>query len=343
MTKLTAIDLFAGCGGLTQGLKQAGVDVVSAVEINPNAAKAYKMNHPQTNLLEDDIRNISVQDILNVSNKKINLVAGCPPCQGFSSVRTRNRGNIIDDERNTLILEFLRIVEGIKPSFVIMENVPGIIHYHYFKVTVNRLTELGYYLDYKVINVEDYGVPQRRKRLVLIGSTVGKVAIPTKTEYKRTTVRDYIFDLPSVEESADPLHKVLSKHSQKVREIISLIPKNGGSRKDLPKEYWLECHKKDGIGFSDIYGRLSWDKVSSTITGGCLNPSKGRFLHPTEDRTITAREAALLQTFPIDYKFPTDISKGELAQMIGNSFPPKFSEIQALYLQSLLSNVSTRV
>ncbi|NKI23242.1 DNA cytosine methyltransferase [Paenibacillus dendritiformis] len=335
----TAIDLFAGCGGLTQGLKQAGVNVVSAIEINKNAAKAYKMNHPETCLLEEDIRNISIEDILSsIPEKNITLVAGCPPCQGFSSVRTRNRGNIVEDERNTLILDFLRIVEGLRPKFVMMENVPGIINYHYFKVTVNRLKELGYHLDYKVVNVEDYGVPQRRKRLVLLGSTLGKVSIPSDKVYTRTTVRDYISELPPVEESTDPLHKVTSKHSEKVKKIISLIPKNGGSRRDLPREYWLECHKKEGVGFSDIYGRLSWDKVSSTITGGCLNPSKGRFLHPVEDRTITAREAALLQTFPNDYKFPTDISKGELAQMIGNSFPPKFSEIQALYLKSLLTD-----
>ncbi|WP_223264076.1 DNA cytosine methyltransferase [Paenibacillus sp. IHB B 3084] len=219
--EITAIDLFAGCGGLTQGLKQAGVNVVAAVEINGNAAKAYKMNHPETTLIEDDIRNIDVEDISNfVSEKKINLVAGCPPCQGFSSVRTRNRGNIVEDERNTLILEFLRIIEGIKPNFIIMENVPGIIHYHYFKVTVDRLIELGYYLDYRVINVEDYGVPQRRKRLVLLGSLVGEVSIPSDTAYKRTTVKDYIYNLPPVEESNDPMHRILSRHSEKVKKLF---------------------------------------------------------------------------------------------------------------------------
>lgn len=342
--ELTAIDLFAGCGGLTQGLKQAGVNVVAAIEINSNAAKTYKMNHIEVDLIEDDIRNIDVHDILSkFPGKKINLVAGCPPCQGFSNIRTRNKGNIIEDERNTLILEYLRIIEGIKPVFIIMENVPGILNYHYFKVTVDRLIDLGYHLDYQVINVGDYGVPQRRKRLVLLGSLIGEVTIPSSLVYKKTTVRDYINMLPSTEESDDPMHKIFSKHSEKVQKIISLIPKDGGSRKDLPKEYWLDCHKKDGIGFSDIYGRLSWDKVSSTITGGCLNPSKGRFLHPTEDRTITAREAALLQTFPKDYKFPSDISKGELAQMIGNSFPPKFSEIQASYLKQLLSTETITV
>ncbi|MGG4103660.1 DNA cytosine methyltransferase [Paenibacillus lautus] len=334
--ELTAIDLFAGCGGLTQGLKQAGVDVASAVEINKNAARAYRMNHPDTVLIQEDICNVSVNDILSViPDKKVNLVAGCPPCQGFSSVRTRNKGNIIDDERNELILEFLRIVEGIKPEYIMMENVPGIVKYNNFNKTVQQLLEIGYKVDYKIVNVEDYGVPQRRKRLVLLGSLSKQVTIPKSAVPIRSTVKDYIYDLPHVDKSPDPMHKNTTKHSEKVKNIISLIPKDGGSRTDLPPEYWLECHKKSGVGFSDVYGRLSWDKVSSTITGGCLNPSKGRFLHPTENRVITAREAALLQTFPIDYAFPSDISKTELAQMIGNSFPPKFSEIQANYLKDI--------
>ena len=114
--------------------------------------------------------------------------------------------------------------------------------------------------------------------------------------------------------------------------MISLIPKNGGSRKDLPDKYLLACHKKKNIGFSDVYGRLSWDNVSSTITGGCLNPSKGRFLHPEENRCISAREAALLQTFPIDYQFPSDISKTDIALLIGNALPPEFTRIQARHI-----------
>lgn len=339
--EITAIDLFSGCGGLTQGLKQAGINVITAVEINKNAAKAYAMNHPEIELIQEDIRNITAEYIIkSAKGKKINLVAGCPPCQGFSNIRTLNRRNIIEDDRNELIIDFLRIIEGIMPTFIIMENVPGIVRYNNFNDTIKKLTSLGYNLDYKIVNVEKYGVPQRRKRLVLLGSLDHEVEIPQFIENSKTTVRDYIYNLPSVNESNDPIHKIHSNHTEKIKKIISLIPKNGGSRKQLPLEYWLDCHKKENVGFNDIYGRLNWDKVSSTITGGCLNPSKGRFLHPIEDRSITAREAALLQTFPIDYKFPTDISKTELAQMIGNSFPPRFSEIQASYLKSLIKGIS---
>lgn len=118
--------------------------------------------------------------------------------------------------------------------------------------------------------------------------------------------------------------------------MIKLVPKNGGGRKDLPDEYILECHKKEGVGFNDVYGRLRWDDFSTTITGGCLNPSKGRFLHPEHNRCISAREAALLQSFPNDYKFPTNIPKQSLALLIGNALPPKFSYIQSNNIKSHL-------
>lgn len=127
----------------------------------------------------------------------------------------------------------------------------------------------------------------------------------------------------------DELHKIFPKHSEKILKRIKLTPKNGGSWKDLPKKYILECHIGDHIGFNDIYGRLRWDDYSTTITGGCLNPSKGRFLHPTKNRTITAREAALLQSFPRNYKFPLDVGKTSLALLIGNALPPKFSYVQS--------------
>ena len=138
-----------------------------------------------------------------------------------------------------------------------------------------------------------------------------------------------IGSMESVEETQDPLHKIVAKHTEKIMEMIRRIPKNGGSRTDLPKRYILECHKRENVGFNDVYGRLKWDDYSSTITGGCLNPSKGRFLHPSEDRSISAREAALLQTFPKEYKFPEDATKTKISLMIGNALPPEFCRLQA--------------
>jgi DNA (cytosine-5)-methyltransferase 1 len=208
-----------------------------------------------------------------------------------------------------------------------LENVPGIVDYTLFKVIVRNLKKLGYFINYKVVNVAEYAVPQRRKRIVLVGSKLGEIEIAPGSK-TIVTVKDALAKI-NINNGNDELHKIYPRHTEHVQKMISLVPKNGGSRKDLPEQFKLECHKKNNIGFNDIYGRLSWDKVSATITGGCLNPSKGRFLHPEEDRCISAREAALLQTFPIDYKFPIEISKTDLALMIGNALPPEFSRIQA--------------
>ena len=325
---LNAIDLFSGCGGLSEGLKQAGFKVIAGVEIDKNAAKAYRMNHTNTVLFEDDISKIDTGKILKLlKGNTLHLLAGCPPCQGFSSLRRLNRKSSVRDKRNSLINEYYRFVEELNPLTIMLENVPGIVDYTLFKTIIRKLKKLKYNISYKIVNVADYSVPQRRKRLVLVGSKLCKINIANGLN-TLVTVKETLGKLKNNNKN-DKLHKIYPQHTERIREMISLIPKNGGSRKDLPKKYELACHKKKNVGFNDIYGRLRWNAVSSTITSGCLNPSKGRFLHPEEDRCISAREAALLQTFPIDYKFPTDIPKVDLALLIGNALPPEFSRIQA--------------
>ena len=326
--KLNAIDIFSGCGGLSEGLKQAGFKVIAGVEVDKNAAKSYRMNHADTVLFEDDIRKLDTGKILKLlRGNPLHLLAGCPPCQGFSSLRKLNRKSAVWDERNSLIYEYYRFVEELNPLTIMLENVPGIVDYTLFKAIIRKLEKLGYYLVYKVVNVADYSVPQRRKRLVLLGSKLCEIDI-ANGQNTLITVKTALRKLKKNNKN-DELHKIYQKHTRHIQKMISLIPKNVGSRKDLPNKYRLDCHKKKNVGFNDVYGRLCWDKVSSTITGGCLNPSKGRFLHPEEDRCISAREAALLQTFPIDYRFPTDIPRAELALLIGNALPPEFSRIQA--------------
>lgn len=230
------------------------------------------------------------------------------------------------------------MVEELRPICIMLENVPGIENYTLFKRVFSQLKKLGYSPQYKIVNVADYGVPQRRKRLVMTGSLLGSITIPDGNSEVRT-VRDYIGDIESVEESTDPVHHRYPHHSDAVMERIQLTPIDGGSRRDLPDTYTLECHRKKGVGFNDVYGRLRWDDVSSTITGGCLNPSKGRFLHPEENRCITAREAALLQTFRKDYAFPNDIPLTNLALMIGNALPPVFCSAQSSNIRQKLDEV----
>lgn len=327
---LVAIDLFSGCGGLTEGMHQAGFTTKLAFEINDVASRVYEANHKTTHIIRSDVRNVSIKDVKSKLGNQtiIHLLAGCPPCQGFSSVRRLNKISPIDDPRNSLILEYVRFVKELKPYTIMMENVPGLLNYELFHQAVETLRKIGYFVDYNVVNVKNYGIPQSRKRLVLVGSRLGEIKIAPETNH-RTTVRDVIGNLVPPHLSDDKLHQVVAKHCERIQRQIELTPKNGGSRKDLPDEYQLACHKKESVGFHDVYGRLRWDDYSTTITGGCLNPSKGRFLHPEQDRCITAREASLLQSFPIDYDFLPDISKNELALMIGNALPPKFSYFQS--------------
>jgi DNA (cytosine-5)-methyltransferase 1 len=328
--KLMSIDLFSGAGGLTEGLRQAGFQTKFAFEIDELASKAYKLNHKNTEVITNDIRIVDIKEIKQKLNgETIHLLAGCPPCQGFSSIRRLNKPKPVPDERNTLINEYVRFVEGLNPYTFMMENVPGLaLHESFCQAKEYLEKKLGYYVDYKVVNVKNYGIPQSRKRLVMVGSRLGEIKVAEPIN-ENITVRNTIGNLPRPSLSNDFLHKIFPKHSDKVLQLIKEIPKNGGSRKDLGKEKQLKCHLKENVGFNDIYGRLSWDNYSATITGGCLNPSKGRFLHPRQNRCISAREAALLQSFPIDYKFPVDAPISKIALMIGNALPPKFSAIQA--------------
>ena len=325
----TSINLFSGCGGMTQGLKQAKFKVIAALESNEYAVLCYKLNHSKTKVIKEDIRKVNTDVYYELLiNKTLHLLAGCPPCQGFSSIRRLNKKQSVRDNRNSLVLNYLKFVKELKPLTIMMENVPGLVNYYQFKKVLKELRVMGYNPKYEVVDVKNYGVPQRRKRLVLVGSLLGELIVAEGSN-RKVTVRQKIGKLESIEETNDSVHKIVVNHTKRIQEMISLIPKNGGSRKDLPEKYILDCHKKVNVGFNDIYGRLRWDDYSPTITGGCLNPSKGRFLHPEENRVITPREAALLQSFPKNYKFPTDIPKVSLALLIGNALPPTFSYIQS--------------
>lgn len=339
-TKYNAIDLFSGCGGLSFGLYKAGFNIKAALEIDEDAARTYIMNNKKTCVIKKDICDVSTAEIKKKLNgKPLHLLAGCPPCQGFSSVRRLNGVNK-RDKRNDLIFEYLRFVKELKPYTIMLENVPSLLKYYKFKTMVKAIKKLGYSIDIKIINTKNYGIAQRRKRLVLVGSKLGDISIGVG-KYKNRTVREIIGNIEPTSKTKDTIHKIYPKHSKRILERIKITPKDGGSWNELPKKYILKCHKGENVGFNDIYGRLKWDSVSTTITGGCLNASKGRFLHPTKNRTITGREAALLQSFPKSYKFPEDISITSLALLIGNALPPKFSYIQSKNIKKHLEEYLT--
>ncbi len=324
-----AIDLFCGCGGITQGLKAAGFRVLAGVEYSSAPATVYRLNHPEVQLFEADIRRLDIKQVCEAcDHKHIHLLAGCPPCQGFSSIRRRNKAAPVPDPRNDLTQDYLRYVEAFAPDTILFENVPAIEQYPVFRKVRDKLTELGYQLSYGVLDFAHYNVPQRRRRFVMIGSRIGELSIGNGID-QTITVRQAIGGLVSPENTTDSAHKIYAHNTPRITDMIRHVPHDGGSRADLPERYILECHKKEGIGFRDVYGRLKWDAVSSTITGGCLNPSKGRFLHPEQDRALTVREAALLQTFPQNYHFPSEITKTALGLMIGNAVPPAFAQFVA--------------
>jgi DNA (cytosine-5)-methyltransferase 1 len=337
---MNAIDLFCGCGGASLGLKMAGCRVVAAIDIDPVACKTYSENVGLTPVCQD-LRFFNGQRILEfygLEKNDVDLVVGCPPCQGFSSLR-RTRYPTGKDPRKDLVNIFLDRVSEIQPKAVIFENVLGIVRgegNEYFQNFLLRMEKMGYTNAWDVINAADYGVPQFRKRVIALSvkNDLGRLTFPPKTHAHPAkikdgqkpwkTVRDAIGDLPPLnpgEHSSIPNHSA-RMHSPKVLEIIKSIPKNGGSRRSLPPQLWLPCHKElaGKKGAESVYGRMSWDKPSPTITCRCTTPSSGRFIHPEQDRAITPREAARLQSFGDDVIFPQEFTVAE--RLIGNAVPP---------------------
>jgi DNA (cytosine-5)-methyltransferase 1 len=344
--KLTAIDLFSGAGGLTLGLKKAGFNVVVGVEKNPKIADTFIKNHPKTNLLIRDIKEITGEEILIYSKvDKINLIAGCPPCQGFSDLTSKYRR---DDTRNNLILEMLRIIVEIKPDLVMLENVPGLANRG--KSLLQKFTDVlesnGYIINYDVLQMADYGIPQSRKRLVLLGGKGFFIPFPSVTCSKSNdsnglkpwlTLKDVIgnykspFTLSEAKCEGGPRkfnwHVVSDLKEISIERLKNLVP--GNNRSALPVELRPYCHSDSNKGFINVYGRLSWDMTSPTITTGFNKTCTGRFGHPDELRTISVREAASIQTFPLSYSFETD-SIGLACDLVGNAFPPEFGYELAL-------------
>lgn len=338
MSLFTAIDLFSGCGGSSLGFNKAGFDIRSAVEIDSCSNQTYSKNHPETKLLETDIRYVSGNDLLSLAGLKRGecaVLLACPPCQGFSSARRKNQRN---DPRNTLIFEFVRLADEIKPKIVVMENVPGLSRgegKRIFLDAVRRLKRLGYGIEYDKLDSEHYGIPQKRKRIILLGSRLNhiRLAFPSITHGVEgslsplKTVKDEIKNLPKIRagesHTEDPMHA--SAHLSELNlERMKATPADGGSRKDWPAELVLECHKRDNSGHTDVYGRMRWDFPSPTLTAGCISLSKGRFGHPEQNRAISLREAARLQSFPDDYAFEGPFQR--ISEQIGNAVPPLLAQ-----------------
>lgn len=343
------VDFFAGCGGMSYGFHRAEMATdrvrnVGAFDINEHANKTYTENYgvvPSTLNLENATLNqiAKVMASNGYDAKEPLIVIGCAPCQGFSSHRKKDSRK---DERNSLVGRFAEIAVGLKADIIVMENVPDLLaakHEHHFKEFYDTVKIAGYHVTVKIVNMAEYGVPQARFRTLVLASKLFVPSLPPKTFSKGafTTVRDAISHLPSLKAgetcSKDALH-VTSKHRVETVEILKQVPSDGGSR---PVGVGPKCLDRV-TGFYDVYGRLSWDKPSITITARCRTPSCGRFAHPEQHRGLSVREASLLQGFPPDFKFigPFD----DKFKQIGNAVPPLFSLQLAKHLLGLLNGVS---
>jgi len=354
---MNVIDLFCGAGGLSEGFEDAGFNIVAGNDVDKNMVASFKLNHPIAKAVSGDISKIDVIDLLNEINKtkeEIFLVIGGPPCQGFSTVGNRKE----DDPRNKLFYEFVRFVREIKPKMFVMENVPGILTMENGKVkeTIKKeFEDLGYKVNIQILNAEEFGVPQKRRRVFFVGNLFEKDFKFPKPEFdginkKFRTVWEAIGDLPELEinqeikeytnepqtdfqrflrNGQDKLegHKA-PNHSKIMVERMRNI-KQGQNHSNLPDNLKL------GSGYPNIYGRLIADEPSDTITGncGCVS-APGRFIHPFKHRAITVREGARLQSFRDSKKFVG--SQNSRYKQVGNAVPPLLAKALALQIKKFL-------
>jgi len=323
--RIEAVDLFCGVGGLTRGLEDVGVIVKVGYDIDPACVYPYEANNDAKFILKN-VSELTGKEVNRwYSRGAIRLLAGCAPCQPFSTMA--NNSTTLDEEKWSLLGEFARLVREVQPELVTMENVPRVANHEPYKVFVRTLKELGYSVDAKRLRCADLGLPQERRRFVLVASRLGEVRLPLlKSDPK--TVRDAIGHLPILSAGAtdpnDRLHKARSLTPVNLARIQASVP--GGTWSDWPEDLRSPCHRtKSGASYKSVYARMSWDRPSPTITTQSYNFGTGRFGHPEQDRAITLREAAILQSFPSNYKFVPDNLPVEflgVGRMIGNAVPP---------------------
>ena len=352
MTKPVAIDLFCGAGGLSLGLKSVGFRIAAGVELDRLAARTFKLNNPRAISISGDIRTVSPWALKKDIGGRIDLLAACPPCQGFTSLTSQFRR---DDPRNDLVSEVLRFAEKLRPRAVMFENVPRFATSEKgrtrFLNVIEALTSMGYRVKWSILDAADFGSAQFRKRLVVF-ATKAEIQLPTKShsrvgadgEQKWRTVRDAIGHTkkatPFAPGSLTGVRAIsewhvtrrLSQLNQRRLEVA--MP--GGARWDLPDELRPPCHVGSNVGFKNVYCKMTWSEPSPTITGGCTSPSKGRFGHPKHARTISVREAALLQDFPDDYLIDTDGRMDRVCEMVGNAFPSRLAAAAAKQVIDIL-------
>lgn len=330
---IVAVDFFCGAGGLTRGLIDAGIKVIKGYDNDPKLIDTYEKNNQGVKFYCKDISELKKEDVLEGLDIRNNylLLAGCAPCQPFSPMLRDGKKR---DARRNLLIEFGRLISEIRPDFVFAENVPGLKNGRgkkIFKQFEDILRKEGYFFVSEVLDAKNYGVPQKRRRLVLLASLHCRICIPDGTHGEAegklpyVTVRDAISGFPRIK--AGGINKKVHNHTARTLSKLNIdrlryIRKNGGTRRDLPEKLMLKCHRMHS-GHADVYGRMKWDEFAPTLTCKCTSLSNGRFGHPSQLRAISVREAAALQTFRDDYIFYGTLSDN--TKWVGNAVPPVFA------------------
>lgn len=330
---IRAVDLFCGAGGLTRGLLDAGIEVVAGIDIDALCKFAYESNNPGAQFLCKKVENVTAADLKRYwGTGAIRLLAGCAPCQPFSTYsQARDPSN---DERFPLLLHFERLIRETLPELVTMENVPNVALHSVFEQFKKTLESLKYKVWAGVVECPEIGIPQMRRRMVLLASRKSKVApsFHFKPIKSLPTVRGAIGSLPKLKAGqmhpTDRLHRCQALTPINQKRIKASKP--GRTWRDWPEQLRLPCHKREsGKGYASVYGRMNWDLPGPTMTTQCYNYGSGRFGHPKDDRPISLREAALIQSFPKNYQFDSEsvpLSVQKIAKMIGNAVPVLLGE-----------------
>ncbi|QOG20824.1 DNA cytosine methyltransferase [Bradyrhizobium sp. SEMIA] len=325
MSNIGVVDLFCGAAGLSYGLKQSGLDILAGIDLDPACRYPFETN-VGAEFIERDIRSVTAPTLLTLfGSAQIRVLAGCAPCQPFSGYTTKRRAT---DGRWELLLEFLRLVKQTRPEIVTLENVPRLSHLPLWSDFVSGLQGAGYYVTWSVLDLSNFGVPQQRRRLVLLGSQLGQIELPTANKGKPRTVRSAIGRLPAIEaggkHARDTLHATRALTATNLARIKR--SKQAGTWRQWPEEMRAACHQTErGKTYPSVYGRMSWDKPAPTITTQFYGFGNGRFGHPEQHRAISLREGALLQSFPRDFEFVPKgkkLSFKEVGRLIGNAVPP---------------------
>lgn len=328
------VDLFCGVGGLTRGLIDSGLNVTDGFDIDNTCRYAYEHNN-HINFHNENIREMDGNEIINCYNDgNMRILVGCAPCQPFSQMRFKMGNGNQEDEKYNLLLEFGRMIEVVQPTIVSMENVPQIEQTSIYTDFYNLLTRLGYHVSAQVVFCPDYGISQTRRRFVLLASLLGDIELIAPTHNRNeVTIQRFIENLPDLAagetDPNDRLHRAAGLSPLNIRRIQASIP--GGTWNDWPEELRCACHRREsGRTYSSVYGRLSWNQIGPTITTQFYAYGTGRHGHPEQDRGLSLREGALLQTFPADYDFinpDVPYCFGDVARHIGNAVPVRLGEI----------------